>query len=67
MHPALQPLYFPRSFFLFLLPIYLLLFSTGFSLLADLSPADFLLLPSTSATFGPNFLLQLLKKTLAEG
>lgn len=46
MHSALQPLSVPRSFFLFLtlflLSIYLLIFSTGFSLLTDLSREDFL-------------------------
>lgn len=64
MHSAQQPLYVPRSFFLgltlFLLSVYLLIFSTGFSLLTDLSQEDFQSVPSTYATFGPIFLLQLL-------
>lgn len=46
MHSALQPLSVPRSFFLFLtlflLSIYVPIFSTGFSLLTDLSREDFL-------------------------
>lgn len=54
MHSALQPLSVPRSscFHFFFLFIY---FSTGFSLLTELSPVDFLPLPSTYAPFGPNF------------
>lgn len=63
MHSALQPLSVPRSFFLFLslflLSVYLLIFSTGFSLLTDLSGVDFHPAPSTYATFSPHFLLQL--------
>jgi len=75
MHSALQPLSVPRSFFLFLflLSIYLLIFSTDSSLLTDWSQVDFLPAPSTYATFGHNFFVAtaILKKPfkiqLAEG